>query len=283
MKEIHTAQEMRSWTRSQRIKGATVAFVPTMGALHEGHLSLVALADEKADRVVASIFVNPTQFGPDEDLESYPRDLVDDVALLQERGVDAAFIPSEAEIYPPDASTWVVETERSAALEGASRLGHFRGVTTVVTKLLAIVEPDFLFLGQKDAQQAAVIARMVTDLRLPSEVVVGPTVRDSDGLALSSRNAYLSDTERRQAASLHESLQLAIRLVAEGEDSPEVVLEAMRGLIEEQPAARIDYLAAVDPETFNPVEDLSDGALFCLAVFIGSTRLIDNGLAVREG
>ncbi len=283
MKEIHTAPEMRSWTRSQRVEGATVAFVPTMGALHEGHLSLVSLAAGRADRVVASIFVNPAQFGPDEDLESYPRDLAGDVARLQERGVDAVFIPSETEIYPPEASTWVVETDRSVRLEGIARPGHFRGVTTVVAKLLTIVEPDFLVLGQKDAQQVAVIARMVTDLHLPAEVVVGPTVRESDGLALSSRNAYLSDAERRQAACLHESLQLALRLVAEGEDSPEVVFEAMRGLIEEQPAARIDYLAAVDPETFNPVGDLSDGALVCLAVFIGSTRLIDNELAVREG
>ena len=283
MKEIRTAPQMRSWTRAQRAEGATVAFVPTMGALHEGHLSLATLAAEKADRVIVSIFLNPTQFGPDEDLGSYPRDLAGDIARLQERGVDAVFIPSETEIYPPGASTWVVETDRSARLEGIARPGHYRGVTTVVAKLLTIVEPDFLVLGQKDAQQVAVISRMVSDLLLPVEVVVGRTVRESDGLALSSRNAYLSGAERRQATCLFEALQLALRMVAEGEDSPEVVLDAMQKLIVEQPAARIDYLAAVAPESFEPVGNLSDGALFCVAVYIGTTRLIDNELAVREG
>ena len=282
MKRLQGVAEMRAWSRSQRAGGFRIAFVPTMGALHEGHRSLVRLAGERADRVVVSIFVNPTQFGPGEDLGRYPRDIEGDLAALTELDVDALFVPPEEEIYPRGGSTWVVETARSAGLEGAARPGHFRGVTTVVAKLLAVVEPDLLVLGQKDAQQVAVLRRMVTDLLLPVEIVVGPTVREPDGLALSSRNAYLSEVERRQATCLYRSLQLARRLVEEGEGSAAVVLEAMRGVIEEEPSARVDYVAAVDPDTCEPMEDLAGRTLFCVAAFVGTTRLIDNELVDRK-
>ncbi len=282
MKRFDRPDEMRGWSRKQRAAGTSIALVPTMGALHEGHLSLVRLAAERADRVVVSIFVNPAQFSPSEDLGSYPRDVDGDLALLEDLGVAAAFTPAEDRIYPAGFSTWVVETALSASLEGVVRPGHFRGVATVVTKLLTIVEPDLLLLGQKDAQQVAVLRRVLADLDFPVEIIVGPTVRESDGLALSSRNAYLSNDERRQAARLYEALQLAGNLIRGGGKDPEAVLQAMRTHIEQQSSARIDYIAAVDPESLQPVDQFSGNTLVCLAVFIGSTRLIDNELIDPE-
>jgi len=282
MERFSSPDPIRTWTRERRRAGERVALVPTMGALHEGHLSLVDLGRERADRVAASVFVNPTQFGPGEDLESYPRDLEGDLRKLADRGVDAVFTPEVDTMYPEGASTWVVETDLSARLEGEARPGHFRGVTTVVTKLLEAVGPDLLVMGQKDAQQAAVLRRMVRDLLMPVEVVTAPIVRAPDGLALSSRNAYLAPEERAQAVCLHEALQHARRRIREGDGTPAGVLEEMRGIIEARPDARVDYVAAVDPDSFQDVSDLSGRTLFLVAAFVGCTRLIDNEM-VQEG
>jgi len=253
-----------------------------MGALHQGHLSLVDLAVERADRVVVSIFVNPAQFGPSEDFDLYPRDLEGDLKLLSEREVDAVLIPDTGDLYPAGFTTWVVEEELSDKLEGAARPGHFRGVTTVVAKLLLVVEPDIMILGQKDAQQVAVLKRIIHDLMFPVDVIVGPIIRESDSIALSSRNAYLSGEERKQAVCLHDSLRLARKLVLEGEVDSGVVMDAMRERIESEPSTRVDYIAAVHPDTFETLDTLSDTTLFCLAVFVGDTRLIDNELIERE-
>ncbi len=275
---------MREWSRSQRCSGRRIAFVPTMGALHDGHLSLVKIAAEHADRVVVSVFVNPAQFAEGEDLALYPRNLERDLQLLSDIRsddgttvqVDALFLPVESDLYPEGYSTWVEETSISQSLEGASRPGHFRGVVTIVTRMLLAVEPDVLVLGQKDAQQVAVVRKMIRDLLIPAEIVVGPTVRESDGLALSSRNAYLSKDERGQAVCLNEALSEARRLVAGGENDPAVVLHRMRERIEREPDARLDYVAALDPLTFDPVDTLTGSVVFCLAVYIGEIRLIDN-------
>jgi pantoate--beta-alanine ligase len=272
---------MLEWSRQQRCAGDVIAFVPTMGALHQGHLSLVDLAAERADRVVVSIFVNPAQFGPSEDLDLYPRDLEGDLKLLSEREVDAVLVPDTGDLYPDGFTTWVVEEELSDKLEGAARPGHFRGVTTVVTKLLLVVEPDIMILGQKDAQQVAVLKRIIHDLMFPVDVIVGPIIREPDSIALSSRNAYLSGEERKQSVCLHDSLRLARKLVLEGEVDSGVVMDAMRERIESEPSTRVDYIAAVHPDTFETLDTLSDTTLFCLAVFVGDTRLIDNELVER--
>lgn len=283
MRRFQKPDTMREWSRAERRAGRRIAFVPTMGALHDGHLSLVELASRRADLVAVSIFVNPTQFGEGEDFETYPRDLERDAALLSGMGVDALFIPETGDIYREDYSTWVIEASVSRDWEGASRPDHFRGVATVVTKLLLIVEPDTLVLGQKDAQQVAVLRRVVEELHFGVELVVGPTVRESDGLALSSRNAHLSSDERKQAVCLWEALCEARRLFLEGEEDPGVITGAMRDRVEREPAASVDYAAALDPLTFKGVDVLGPAALFCLAVFIGETRLIDNELVKREG
>ncbi|MFO7768729.1 MAG: pantoate--beta-alanine ligase [bacterium] len=282
MERLTSPDAMRAWTRARRGDGEEVAFVPTMGALHAGHLSLVDTGRERADRVAVSIFVNPAQFGPEEDLESYPLDMEGDLRVLDARGADAVFTPEVETMYPPGASTWVVETDLSARLEGAARPGHFRGVTTVVTKLLEAVGPDLLVMGQKDAQQAAVVRRMVRDLLMPVEVVTSPIVRGPDGLALSSRNAYLAPAERAQAVCLYQALQHARERVREGAGDPEDVLTGMRRVIETRPDARVDYVAAVDPDTFRERSRLSGETLFLVAAFVGRTRLIDNEL-VQEG
>lgn len=283
MRRFHKPGPMREWSRAERRAGRRIAFVPTMGALHEGHLSLVELASRHADRVVVSVFVNPTQFGEGEDFEEYPKDLDRDCELLSGMGVDALFTPEAGDLYPDDFSTWVIETSVSSEWEGASRPDHFRGVATVVTKLLLIVEPDALVLGQKDAQQVAVLRRVMEELHFGVELVVGPTVREPDGLALSSRNAYLSSDERKQAVCLWEALCEARRLFLEGEDDPAVITGAMRDRVEREPAASVDYVAALDPLTFKGVDVMGPAALLCLAVFVGETRLIDNELVEREG
>ena len=276
MLHLREPDQMREWSRSQRHSGSTIALVPTMGALHDGHLSLVSLAAEHADRVVVSLFVNPAQFGEGEDLASYPRDRERDVRLLSDLPVDVLFLPVESDLYPEDYSTWVEETSISRLWEGAARPEHFRGVTTIVTRLLLAVEPDLLILGQKDAQQVAVVRKMMRDLLIPAEVVTGPIVRESDGLALSSRNVYLSKDERGQAVCLSEALSEARRLVSGGEGDPAVVLQRMRERIGQEQDAHLDYVAALDPLTFDPVDTLRGNILFCLAVHIGETRLIDN-------
>ncbi len=256
----------------------SVGFVPTMGALHAGHRSLVKAARQRCDIVVASIFVNPTQFAPNEDFSRYPRTLEQDCQMLEAEDVDVVFTPTAEAMYPPGAST-IVEVEGvSERLDGASRPGHFRGVATVVAKLFHIVQPDFAFFGQKDAAQVAVLRKMVRDLDFPIEMVICPTVREPDGLAMSSRNRYLSAKERQQALSLSRALQTAQILADHGEHRASALLQTMRAVLEQEPAVRIDYLAVVDPDTLLPLEDVAAGALLAIAAYVGNTRLIDNVL-----
>jgi pantoate--beta-alanine ligase len=254
----------------------SVGFVPTMGALHDGHSSLVQAARRRCDIVVASIFVNPTQFAPNEDFSRYPRILKQDCHTLAAEGVDVVFTPTADTMYPPGASTFVEVEELSERLDGASRPGHFRGVATVVAKLFHIVQPDFSFFGQKDAAQVAVLRKMMRDLDFPIEMIVCPTVRETDGLAMSSRNRYLSTEERRQALSLSRALQAAQTMANHGEHRATTLLQTMRATLEQEPAVRIDYLAVVDPNTLLPVEDVTAGALLAIAAYVGNTRLIDN-------
>jgi len=269
---------MMSVARELRAAGKRIGLVPTMGALHEGHLSLMSRARDMSDTVVASVFVNPTQFGPNEDLEKYPRDLARDAELAFTRGVDFIFAPSPEDMYAEGFSTYVTVEGLSDKLEGASRPGHFRGVTTVVAKLFNIVHPHFAFFGRKDAQQVIVIKRMVRDMSIDSEIVIGPTVREEDGLALSSRNVYLSTDERKAATVLRRALERARTLYNGGERDSAKILSAMRGIIEAEPLARLEYIAITDTDRLNPVETIfaDQPTLISLAVFIGTTRLIDN-------
>ena len=276
MKVVTTIGEMRSCSRGWKSSGKKIAFVPTMGFLHQGHLSLIRAARKAGDVLVVSIFVNPSQFGPSEDLEAYPRDLDRDLEFCREERVDAVFAPPAEEIYPEGFSTWVEETELSRGLCGAARPGHFRGVATVVLKLFNIVSPDLAFFGRKDYQQFKVIEKMVRDLDLPVEVVGLPTVREADGLAMSSRNKNLSVGERRQALCLRRALLRAREMVSEGENRAAAVRQEMEGMIGREPDARIDYLEFADPETLKPREKLRPGDLAAGAVFIGNVRLIDN-------
>ena len=247
-----------------------------MGALHGGHLSLVRAARAGSDVVAASIFVNPTQFGPNEDLDKYPRSFERDCELLKLEGVDFLFAPTVEEMYPGGALTWVTVEELSSKLDGRSRPGHFRGVTTVVSKLFHIAEPDRAFFGQKDAAQVAIIRRMVRDLNLPVEIVVCPIVREPDGLAMSSRNAYLNLDQRKQALVLHRSLMNVEAMVKSGERSGAKLTAASRAEFEKEPTVRLDYFEVVSPDTLDPVQDISHGALVVVAAYVGSTRLIDN-------
>jgi pantoate--beta-alanine ligase len=276
LKTCTTISEMRAQSRAVRRAGKRLGFVPTMGALHEGHLSLVQAARASCHVVAASIFVNPTQFGPNEDLDKYPRSYERDRQLLQREGVDLLFAPSVDEMYPQGAVTWVTVEGMSGKLDGQSRPGHFRGVTTVVAKLFHVVDPDAAFFGQKDAAQVAIIRRMVRDLNLPVEIVVCPIVRESDGLAMSSRNAYLDTEQRKKALVLHRSLLRVQAVVDAGERDAARLVAAGRELIAEESSVRLDYFEMVDPETLDPVADISGGALVAVAAFVGNTRLIDN-------
>lgn len=270
--------EVRDFSRGVRLRGQKLGLVPTMGALHEGHLSLVRAAKAASDLVAVSIFVNPTQFGPNEDFARYPRYLQRDCALLEREGVDLVFAPSAQEMYPDGAVTWVTVEHLSERLCGRSRPGHFRGVATVVAKLFNVVEPDLAFFGQKDAAQVAIIRRMVQDLNLPIAIRVCPIVREQDGLALSSRNAYLSPDDRKMALVLYASLQRAQKLFYSGErDSAQLIAEASKAFVW-QPAARLDYFEIVDPDTLEPITSINAPALAAVAAFIGNTRLIDNVL-----
>ncbi len=254
-----------------------VGLVPTMGYLHEGHLSLVRAARAECASVAVSIFVNPTQFGPQEDLASYTRDLPRDLALLESAGADLVWAPSPEEMYPPEYQTWVTVEQVTQRLEGAMRPGHFRGVATVVAKLFNVVQPQKAFFGQKDAQQTVVVRRMVSDLNFPIEVVVCPTVREADGLAMSSRNTYLNTAERRAAPVLYRALSAAQSAFAAGERDPEHLRQMVAEIIAAEPLARLQYVSCADPQTLQEVEgSISGGALLSLAVYIGKTRLIDN-------
>ena len=260
-----------------------LGLVPTMGALHEGHLSLVRRARSENATLVVTIFVNPTQFAPNEDLAAYPRDLDRDIALLEQEGADLVFLPSPEEIYPDGFDTWVSVERTSAPLEGESRPGYFRGVATVVCKLFNIVRPDGAYFGQKDAQQLQVIRRMNADLNLGVELTAMPTVREPDGLAMSSRNAYLSPAERRAAPVLYNSLRAPKDLYADGVRQAPAIREAMQRVLDAEPLARIDYVSVADPDTLAELQHIDGPALVSLAVRIGNTRLIDNVVLGAEG
>lgn len=269
---------MRSAGRAARTEGKRVGFVPTMGALHEGHLTLVRAARARCDLVVVSIFVNPAQFGPTEDLAKYPRTFERDCELLARENVDLVFAPSVEEMYPPGALTWVTVEELSDKLDGRSRPGHFRGVTTVVSKLFHIIEPDVAFFGQKDAAQVAIIRRMVRDLNIPVEIVTCPIVREADGLAMSSRNTYLNPEERKQALVLQRSLMRVKKLAEEGERNAAKLVALGLDELGSEPSVRLDYFEIVDPACLDPVEDISKGAVVAVAAYVGATRIIDNFL-----
>jgi pantoate--beta-alanine ligase len=283
MKVLRTVAELRRWSRATRsatgsaIGANRIGLVPTMGALHSGHASLIRAAHEACSHVAVSLFVNPTQFGPYEDYARYPRSFEADCALAEFEGVDVLFAPAVEELYPngPE-STFAEVPGLSNRLDGASRPGHFRGVATVVAKLLIAAEPDLAFFGQKDAAQVAILRRMVADLRLATGIVVCPIVRDADGLALSSRNAYLSPAERAQALTLSRAIRHVESLAAQGERSSETLLAAAHEVFAAEPAVRIDFIALVDWSTLLPVETAAPGTLFAVAAYVGSTRLIDN-------
>ncbi|HEY0348420.1 MAG TPA: pantoate--beta-alanine ligase [Pyrinomonadaceae bacterium] len=278
MEIINRRKRMMSVARRlRREEHRTIGLVPTMGALHEGHLSLIHEARALCDVVVVSVFVNPTQFGPTEDFAAYPRDLTRDSALLAEYNVDYVFAPAVEEMYPPGAATFVTVEGLSNELEGASRPGHFRGVTTVVAILLNVVRPHFAFFGQKDAQQAIIIKQMVSDLAFEAEIVVLPIVREESGLALSSRNAYLDPEQRQAAAVINGALLRARAAYDDGEHNAARLTELVKAKIEEEPLARIDYISLNDSTTLKRLDRVDDQpALLSLAVFIGKTRLIDN-------
>lgn len=278
MKICDTIDAMRAARRVNAGYGTGKRFglVPTMGALHEGHLSLVRAAKAQCDEVAVSLFVNPLQFGPGEDLAKYPRDLARDRELLEKEGVDFLFSPAVEEMYPPGGVTYVTVEGLSDKLCGASRPGHFRGVTTVVSKLFHIVEPDLAFFGQKDAAQVAIIKRMVRDQNIPVQVVTCPIVREPDGLAMSSRNVYLDPQQRKFALVLYRSLQIVQQRFEQGEHETRKLIEAGRQVFGEDPTVRLDYLQIVDPETLDPLDNVSRPALVAVAALLGHTRLIDN-------
>jgi pantoate--beta-alanine ligase len=278
MEIINRRQRMSSVARKiRRDQDRTIGLVPTMGALHEGHLSLVREARRMCDVVVVSVFVNPTQFGAGEDYEHYPRNLTQDTALLTDYNVDYIFAPAAEEIYPKDFSTYVQVEGLSEQLEGAARPGHFRGVATVVAVLLNTIRPDFAFFGQKDAQQALIIKRLVRDLAFDTEIVVLPTVREDSGLAISSRNSYLSADEQESASIIHQALAKGKEAYKKGERHASKVAEIVRSTIETQPRVRVDYVSIVDAETLDKLDKLDERSiLIAVAAYVGKTRLIDN-------
>ncbi|NTU90053.1 MAG: pantoate--beta-alanine ligase [Actinobacteria bacterium] len=271
-----TVAEVREHVQSWKMNGLSIGLVPTMGFLHEGHASLMERATRECDRVVVSIFVNPIQFGPTEDLESYPRDFESDSALCAEKGVALVFHPEATEMYAPDFCTYVDMDRVTKTLCGASRPTHFRGVCTVVSKLINITKPDRSYFGQKDAQQLAVVRRMVRDLDMDVEIIGCPIVRETDGLAKSSRNTYLRPEERIAALVLSRALGAGRQMVAEGGRDSNEILSVMRSVIDTEPLARIDYVEIVDGVSMQPIESVNTGTLIAMAVYIGRTRLIDN-------
>jgi pantoate--beta-alanine ligase len=281
MKICKTIDEMRSASREARRERKRLGFVPTMGALHEGHLSLMRAAKAKCDVVAVSIFVNPLQFGAGEDLAKYPRTFERDTSLLEKESIDILFAPTPEEMYPAGAITYVTVEGLSDKLCGRSRPGHFRGVTTVVAKLFNIVEPDLAFFGQKDAAQATIIRRMVRDLNLPVEIAVCPIVREPDGLAMSSRNAYLSPQERKSVLILHRALSEVKSRFDQGERNAANLIKRGKQLIAQEPAVRLEYFEIVDPAALDPIGELTKSVLVAVAAFVGNTRLIDNILLER--
>lgn len=273
MKVVVSLNELRAERSTMQ---GRFGLVPTMGFLHEGHLSLVRCAKQRCDHVGVSIYVNPTQFSPSEDLGSYPRDLERDLALLEAEGVDLVWTPRDDDLYPQGFQTWVEVEELTKKLEGSYRPTHFRGVTTVVAKLFNAFSPDVAVFGQKDAQQAAVIGRMVRDLHFPLEMVVAPIVREADGLAMSSRNTYLKPDERAAAVVLRQSLLEAERRFANGERDAGVLRDAVLAVLAEEPLAKVQYVSVADPETLSELEGTMEKALISMAVYFGKTRLIDN-------
>lgn len=276
MEIIDSATAMQKAGIALHREGKRIGFVPTMGYLHEGHLSLMRIARPQCDVLVTSIFVNPTQFGPNEDLDTYPRDIERDQALCREAGVDIIFYPTPPEMYEPDHTVYVVENHFASGLCGSSRPIHFRGVLTVVAKLFNIVRPDVAVFGQKDAQQFRLIQQMARDLNFPVDIQGGPIVRETDGLAMSSRNAYLSAEERKEAVQIYRSLQRAEEMFGAGERWADFYKEQMEAVIRQAPSARIDYIELVDWQTFQPVTRIASDTLVAVAVFFERARLIDN-------
>ena len=278
---MHITDSLSELRTMRRSLIGTLGLVPTMGALHLGHASLVSRARAECDYVGVSIFVNPTQFSPGEDLVKYPRTLQKDLDLLKSLGVDVVWTPTPDIMYPSGFQTWVTVDEVAKPLEGASRPGHFQGVTTVVAKLFNVFTPDKAYFGQKDAQQVAVLKRMALDLNFPVELVVCPTIREQDGLAMSSRNAYLNEAERRAARVLYQALCAAEEKYKVGEQSAEVLRSTMHAVIESEPLAEVHYVSVADPENLDELQQIPNGVLLSLAVRIGKTRLIDNFLLHR--
>jgi pantoate--beta-alanine ligase len=276
MLTLISAAQVTAVSKEARRAGQRIGFVPTMGALHQGHLSLIKTARVQSDVVIASVFVNPKQFGPNEDFTRYPRDPERDSALLAAEKTDYLFLPSVEEMYPPGETTWVTVEGITDKLDGRSRPGHFRGVTTVVAKLFNIVQPDFAFFGQKDAAQVAIVNKMVRDLNFEVRIVVCPIVREPDGLAMSSRNAYLTPEQRKQATVLSRALMRVQSLVDRGEANSARLLVAGTQVMGEEPAVKLDYFEIVNRETLDPLSDVSRGALVAVAAYAGNTRLIDN-------
>jgi len=276
MKMIKTVQEMQTLATHLRTDGRKIGLVPTMGYLHEGHLSLIRIARRKADVVVISVFVNPAQFGPDEDFAKYPRDIERDKRLAIQEGVDIFFYPSDEEMYSKRHLTFVTVDDITGVLCGASRPLHFKGVTTVCTKLFHVVKPHFAVFGQKDYQQSVVIKRMVKDLNFDMEIVIAPIIREADGLAMSSRNAYLSAEERKDALSLQTALKMAESRIKQGETKTATLIREMKDYISSKIYTKIDYIKIVHPDTLHDLDVIEDRAVAALAVFVGKTRLIDN-------
>lgn len=274
---VNRVDSMKTIARTIRVGGNSIGFIPTMGFLHEGHESLIAEARNNHDVVVVSIFVNPLQFGPNEDYDDYPRDFDRDMKICDRLGVDYIFYPEVEDMYPPEFSTRVVPSEKMTnILCGITRPTHFTGVCTVLSKLFSIITPEKVYMGKKDIQQLAIVKRMVSDLNIDTEIVGCPIVREEDGLAKSSRNVYLSDEERVDALCLSQALRLAVDVVNNGEKDSKVILDKMKSFIDGYKSARIDYIEILDFETFERVENIGDNTLIAMAVYIGETRLIDN-------
>lgn len=283
MEVAKTIESVRKLVKAARGEGKVIGLVPTMGALHIGHISLIEAAVKKCDFVLVSIFVNPTQFGPSEDFEKYPRPIDADLEICKKAGVDAVFAPTTEQIYPQENLTWVNVEKLTEELCGRFRPGHFRGVTSVCAKLFNIVSPDIAFFGQKDAQQAIVIKRMVADLNMPLEIIVCPTVREGDGLAVSSRNQYLTEQERKDAAYIYKSFEEGRKLAESGVTDCKEIIAKIREILNRIPSITIEYVDIVDAETIQPVENITGRILIAIAVKIGSTRLIDNILLDAGG